>query len=408
LLNQSADYDEYMNKKACLLPALFSLPVLFVFAVSCKPRETEAAVPGPEAGLHPTALLETGENPLWFELSAEGPRLIDAPGNASLVPFVPWTAARHITGILPDKSGGLAMAVNRGGFLLTGTYVPELTALYSIEAPYWNDYTVISFFLFNEDPAVLLSRDDFFVEPSVPVPVSRVWSPAGNPAKGRLVEIKAGAFADFFPGDGWDIDALHPGNDGYWYYRAALKAGKMPRYHYFRTSSLAGKGEEIAVSRFRGAAGPETPDAAPPPLADILRAVFSRAVSDTGIAPGRISASLVSPEFKSSRVFSLSGASGAEDEEALLGFYRPGEIPRAVFIFKDGRGFIAENQAEDSAESSAKDSAVLVRDCVLSPLPEGFVYTGIGFSGNVIFASWEEQQDYNIGAAGFTAVRLKF
>ncbi|MDR2371435.1 MAG: hypothetical protein LBD71_08140, partial [Treponema sp.] len=158
-----------MKKRACLLPALFSLFMLFVFVVSCKPQKTEAVfAPGPEAGLPPFALLETGENPLWFELSPEGPRVIDAPGNASLAPFVPWTTARHITGMLPGKAGGLVMAVNRGGFLLAGTYgaagarVPELTALHRVEAPYWNDYTAVSFFLLNEKPAVLLSRDDFF------------------------------------------------------------------------------------------------------------------------------------------------------------------------------------------------------------------------------------------------------
>jgi hypothetical protein len=400
-----------MKEKSGFLPVLFSLLVLSVFAVSCKPQKTEAVfVPVPEAGPSPFALLETGENPLWFELSGEGPRLIDAPGNASLVPFVPWTAARHITGILPDKTGGLVMAVNRGGFLLTGAYDAagtydaaetrgaELTALRRVEVPYWNDYTVISFFLFNEKPAVLLSRDDFFAEPSVPVPASRVWSPAGGggPAEYGLAEIKAGAFAGFPPEDGWDIDALRPGNDGYWYYRAALKAGEAPQYHYFRALSLDEKGEEIAVSRFRGAAGPEAPDAAPPLLADILRAVFSRAASDMGIAPGHISASLVSPEFKGVRVFSPSGASGEEGETVLLGFYNPKEIPQAVFVFRNGRGF------------TVQDQVAFVSDYVLPPLPEGFVYTGIGLSGNVIFASWEEQQDYNIGAAGFTALRLKF
>jgi hypothetical protein len=293
------------------------------------------------------------------------------------------------------------MAVNRGGFLLAGTSGAELTALRRIEAPYWKDYTAISFFMFDEKPAVLLSRDDFFVEASVPVPASRIWSPvSGGGFADGLAEIDAAAFTDFPPADGWDIDALRLGNDGYWYYRAALKAGEMPQYRYFRTSSFSEKGEEISVSRFRNAAAPEALNAAPPLLADIVQAVFSRAVPDQ-----HISASVVSPEFKDARVFSLSGNSGAEDETVLLGFYRPGKIPQAIFIFPDGRGFIAESSAEDSAGSST-DRAVLVRDYVLSPLPEGFVYTGIGISGNVIFASWEEQQDYNIGAAGFMAVRL--
>ncbi|MCL2411628.1 MAG: hypothetical protein FWC97_08300 [Treponema sp.] len=40
----------------------------------------------------------------------------------------------------------------------------------------------------------------------------------------------------------------------------------------------------------------------------------------------------------------------------------------------------------------------------LPPLPEGFVYTEIGQIGGVLFASWEEQADYSIGAAGFLLI----
>jgi hypothetical protein len=42
----------------------------------------------------------------------------------------------------------------------------------------------------------------------------------------------------------------------------------------------------------------------------------------------------------------------------------------------------------------------------LPPLPEDFVYTGIGLSGDTVFASWEEQDGYSIGAAGFMALLL--
>jgi hypothetical protein len=41
----------------------------------------------------------------------------------------------------------------------------------------------------------------------------------------------------------------------------------------------------------------------------------------------------------------------------------------------------------------------------LPPLPEGFVYTGIGTVGDSLFASWEEQADFSIGAAGFVAIK---
>jgi len=41
----------------------------------------------------------------------------------------------------------------------------------------------------------------------------------------------------------------------------------------------------------------------------------------------------------------------------------------------------------------------------LPPLPEGFVYTGIARTGNSLFAAWEEQEDFSIGAAGFLVIK---
>jgi hypothetical protein len=41
----------------------------------------------------------------------------------------------------------------------------------------------------------------------------------------------------------------------------------------------------------------------------------------------------------------------------------------------------------------------------LPPLPENFAYTHVVRLGDLIIAAWEEQQDYNIGAAGFMVLR---
>ena len=42
----------------------------------------------------------------------------------------------------------------------------------------------------------------------------------------------------------------------------------------------------------------------------------------------------------------------------------------------------------------------------LPHLPEGFVYTGINYIADSIAASWEEQIDYSIGAAGFVIIKV--
>jgi hypothetical protein len=43
----------------------------------------------------------------------------------------------------------------------------------------------------------------------------------------------------------------------------------------------------------------------------------------------------------------------------------------------------------------------------LPPLPENFVYTHVNRLGDFVFAAWEEQEDYSIGAAGFMVVRSR-
>ncbi|MDR2941017.1 MAG: hypothetical protein LBV17_00290 [Treponema sp.] len=43
---------------------------------------------------------------------------------------------------------------------------------------------------------------------------------------------------------------------------------------------------------------------------------------------------------------------------------------------------------------------------LLPELPEGFFYTETGRVGDNLFASWEEQEDFNIGAAGFVIIKV--
>ena len=42
----------------------------------------------------------------------------------------------------------------------------------------------------------------------------------------------------------------------------------------------------------------------------------------------------------------------------------------------------------------------------LPPLPDGFVYTGLGVAGKAVLAPWEERQEGSIGAAGFMALDM--
>ncbi|MDR2746234.1 MAG: hypothetical protein LBB77_02205 [Treponema sp.] len=61
-----------------------------------------------------------------------------------------------------------------------------------------------------------------------------------------------------------------------------------------------------------------------------------------------------------------------------------------------GPGLYRNSQKEENPGPDVSD---------LPPLPEDFVYTRVVRLGDLVIASWEEQQDYNIGAAGFMVVR---
>jgi hypothetical protein len=63
-----------------------------------------------------------------------------------------------------------------------------------------------------------------------------------------------------------------------------------------------------------------------------------------------------------------------------------------------GPGLYRNSQKEETPEPAMSG---------LPSLPENFVYTHSVRLGDLIIASWEEQQDYNIGAAGFMVVREK-
>jgi hypothetical protein len=66
-------------------------------------------------------------------------------------------------------------------------------------------------------------------------------------------------------------------------------------------------------------------------------------------------------------------------------------------IRPDGRG--AWGEAADA------DTPCRVESFSLPSLPEGFVYTRIGVTSAVVIAAWEEQESWQVGAAGFLVIR---
>ena len=323
-----------MKFRCVLTPVLLVLLLVTLFlAAACTGKETRSGGSRPRPRVAPNAgiqreisaftgpvwpalaMLRTGENPLWFELGPGGPELIQSPDQASLIPYTPWPNARFVTGI-QRWDGFLVMAINRDGFLVLG--LGETTAsagnsddtaaavLYRVTGNgLWDPYTAESFFIWKDKPAVLLYRNDFFIETSASSLRPQVYFLDRSSAAPLGVSIPA---LEHFPSDGpWEAEVVRRGADGLWYYRMREKGKDQNETAYFRTRNLAEKGESISADEWWKSNLPENPE----------------------------------------------------------------NIPSSS----------------------------------LPPLPEGFVYTGVALLGGILLASWEEQQEAGIGAAGFMVIK---
>ena len=316
------------QKRMPLLWIILQILLFFFLLSACKGKDSRSvSQPLNSGGINtPTgpawrslALLKTGGNPLWFELRPDGPGLIDSPLAASLTPYVPWPHARYIT-CIQAWDGFLVMPVNRDGFLVLGPAAQSTgkntdVLLYrAASGRVWDPYTTESFFIWDDKPAVLLYRNDFFAELSVPPLGCQVFILDKTSAVPLAVSVPA--LESFPPGGPWETELVHRGSDGFWYYRMREKGKIQNETSYFRTANLAKAGVKISSSDWRTSIRPE------------------------------------------------------------------------------------ENSAQGTENGFGSFS--------LPTLPEGFIYTGAAFLGDVIAASWEEQEEAGIGAAGFMVMSALF
>jgi len=256
------------------------------------------------SGAYPMAILQTGNNPLWFQLTENGPVNIGAIEDAADVyAFTPWPYALHIR-FLTETSDGLVMAINRDGFFkITSGRGNELSMYRFSGGDLWKQYTVGGLIKYNDNLTALIYLDERFLNPASPPPAHRTWS--FNMNSNTPFPLNIPAFDDFPADEGWNIDTVRIADDGLFYYRAARRSGASPVVRMFRSPDLTGIGNEISIETFYSSSPRET-------------------------------------------------------------VYSHSSLPK---------------------------------------LPEGFVYTGMSRIGNSLFASWEEQEDFSIGAAGFVVIK---
>jgi len=292
------------------LPAVL---LLFCLVVSCTRNSGEkpaAEPPDPATavrlGAWPLAILQTGKQPLWFQLTENGPVLLESIEDAvDTAAFIPWPLALHVRFSL-ERAEELLLAVNRDGFIKLAPYYDNVTgvAMYRFTGgDFWRQYTLSGFVFYGDKPAAVLYLDELFLDSDAPLPKPRAWT--FNMESNRPFPLDIPALRDFPPDEGWDIDVFRIGIDGLFYYRAARRKGSQPTVRMLRANDLAREGDEISLEVFQNSA------------------------------------------------------------------------PRVTDITHPS----------------------------LPPLPKGFFYTGIGYAADSLFASWEEQEDFNIGAAGFVVIK---
>jgi len=357
----------------CFCAAVLVCCLLF----SCSRGKAGVAPEQPlSAGPPPLAVLQAGKYPLWFQFVDEGPVLIETIEDACFsAAFIPWPLARYIRFMLA-RDDELLMAVNRDGFLCLSLWNDGI-GLYRLQGEeYWQHYTTGAFFLSGEsrEPVALLYRDDRFIDSDQPIPQYRLWTFNLQTASPYTMAMPA---LDAFPPEkGWNIDTLRRGPDAYWYFRATKKTGTRPEIRMLKTSDFTIPGEKASLGEFQNSAKPEPVSAAPEVLGEMLGLVFSESRYSA--------ANVVSPEFQCARLFAADS-----DSAAIAGFFSGAFF---LAVTPNGEAFYIEK-----GETSARRFS-------LPPLPEGFIYTGIGMIANAIFASWEEQEGYSIGAAGFMLI----
>jgi len=296
--------------KNCQKICGFLFAGFLIFLTSACSRSTEKkpldSVPVVHTGARPAAVLQTGVNPIWFQLTEEGPVLLESIEDAVLsAAFVPWPLALHIR-YLHEKDGEIILAVNRDGFIKLVPYKGEIEGLTLFRfsgGEYWRQYTIGGFVFYENNPTALLYLDSRFVSSGSPPPLLRTWT--FNMLSNMPFPLSIPALELYPAEEGWEADTLRYGSDGAVYYRLAKRNDAKPAVLMFSTTDLAKAGNEISQDVF-----------------------FNSAL---------------------------------RKEE--------------------------------------------INNPLLPLLPEGFFYTETGRVGDSLFASWEEQEDYNIGAAGFVVIK---
>ncbi|MDR2952326.1 MAG: hypothetical protein LBU82_03695 [Treponema sp.] len=200
----------------------------------------------------PLAILQPGKYPLWFQLTENGPALLESIEDALYsAAFVPWPFALHVRFFL-ERDGELTMVINRDGFLKLAPYHGAVDGLALYRFPFietMKQYTAGGFVFYEGQPAALFYLDDRFWDSDAPLPRHRTWT--FNMESITPFPLGIPALEQYPAKEGWDADILRQGQDGFWYFRVSKKIGPRPEVRILRAPDLSKSGEPVSQGVFQ-------------------------------------------------------------------------------------------------------------------------------------------------------------
>ncbi len=372
-------------------PFRFAALVFAVIVLASCGRKEGAERPQAESAatetFKPVAIVEPSAGPRWFELSSAGPVAIRGPAEASLAPFEPWPLARRVVGFVV-REGLIAAGSNRDGFVGIVARKDGAAAIYRAADPdLCGPYSIASVFSLDGAPAALLYRDRFFIEPEAePAAVNVVTLAAGNP---RPVKAELGALAAYRGAEGWDVESIERSADGNWHFRAGrAAAGGGGETAYLVSGNLQEAAAPTSAAAFRSARDPLPLETAEP--------VLRRALADAAqlLGDGDVAVATAISPGQASVVYYLLSKSGTSAAAAAVAK----DVGRAWACSDGARAYVAFADGRLTAALGREGPVLRSR---LPVLPEGYAYTGLAATGNLLAAAWEEQDGWAVGAAGF-------
>lgn len=372
----------------------------FLFLNSCT-QGTQKKVSSPQGVSSPQEQFDfsitPGPDPRWFEVADRGPVSISSPDQASLVPFTPWPLARRIAGMVV-QGDRIVGAINREGFLTlqggseAGAAGP-LRGTWISDRELWSQYSVGTVFSYKGSPSVFLYRDHFFTDPKVSILPSPVRSLVPGELKVKTLDLTF--LSDLGSSEQWEADSLVADSDDRWFLRAGRTIKNAGERRFLVSPSLDSPGTETNQGAFRNAQLPCPLSQAPEALQLAIVSAYDL------IGPNRRAvAQVIGESYGTGRSFfadpqsNASGSMGTSTEN-ILQLWGVVDKNAGLLLFPDGVCVKAEIKGKE------KDSA---ERFTLPPLPQNFVYTGIAILGERIIASWEEQDSWAVGAAGFVVI----